>query len=445
MSFLDSAMRHSRLGRYSYVAADPFATFGSASGQAWWNGQPVEGEPLQVLASRLATYRQQAIEGLPPFQSGAVGFFAYDLASELERLPQVAPPRCGPVLAISFAFYDVVCAFDHETEQAWLIATGLPERSGRLRADRAQARAARVRAALAGNAVPAPANAPAIPRNAWTSNFTQAQYEDAVAAVKEAILDGDIFQANIAQRFVTALPAGFCPWAFYGKLRKANAATFAAFLERDGLAVASSSPERFVAVTSGAVESRPIKGTSRRAADPAEDAALAGALAASGKDRAENIMIVDLMRNDLSRVCEPGSVDVPSLCEVESYAGVHHLVSSVMGTLRRDRTIADLVRAGFPGGSITGAPKVKAMEIIAATEKEQRGVYCGSIGYLGLDGRSDLNIAIRTVVFQNGVASFHAGGGITALSDPGAEYAETLDKAEKIFGAFRLEPEVQAE
>jgi para-aminobenzoate synthetase component 1 len=439
-------MLHSRLGRYSYVAADPFAEFAVKDGIAFWNGQPVTGEPMRILADRLEQYRQPIIEGVPPFQSGAVGYVAYEFGSQLERLPTIAPPRCGPIPTVAFAFYDVVWAFDHEEKKCWLISTGLPETSTSSRSRRARERARYFRTLADKNWSTELYQAPAIARESWVSNFSRQSYRDVVARVREAILDGEMLQANIAQRFVTPLPEGFSPWAFYKKLRKANPATFAAFLERGGLVIASSSPERFIATSADQVETRPIKGTIRREEDdPVEDRRRADSLASSEKDRAENVMIVDLMRNDLSRVCKPGSVDVPTLCEIETYAGVHHLVSAVTGSLEEGKGVVDLLVASFPGGSITGAPKIKAMEIIADVEKEERGVYCGSIGYLGFNGRADLNIAIRTVIFQNGVATFHVGGGITMLSDPDAEYIETLDKAEKIFKAFAMDPEVAEE
>ena len=254
--------------------------------------------------------------------------------------------------------------------------------------------------------------------------------------MKTYILEGDIFQANIAQRFRAACPARFDPLAFYERLRAINAAPFAAFLDFGDIAVASSSPERFLKVQGTRVETRPIKGTAPRSSDPAEDAKALGTLLASEKDRAENVMIVDLLRNDLSRVCRPHSVEVPVLCGPESYASVHHLVSVVTGELAPGKDALDLLAAAFPGGSITGAPKVRAMQIIAELERVPRGVYCGAIGYFGFDGAMDTNIAIRTVVFRNREASVHAGGGITLLSDPAAEYDETLAKVRRIFAAF---------
>ncbi len=271
---------------------------------------------------------------------------------------------------------------------------------------------------------------------AWRSNFTRQAYERAVETVRDYIRAGDIYQANIAQRFTADLPAGFDPFALYRRLRETNPATFGAYQEFEGLTVASSSPERFVRLDGRHVETRPIKGTAKRLPDPAEDRAAAEGLAASAKDRAENVMIVDLLRNDLSRVCAPGSVAVPVLCGLETYAGVHHLVSVVTGTLRDGLDGLDLLEKTFPGGSITGAPKIRAMDIIAEIEGDAREIYCGAIGRIGFDGDLDTSIAIRTVFMDDREAVLQAGGGVTLLSEPGPEYDETLAKAERVFRAF---------
>jgi para-aminobenzoate synthetase component 1 len=246
-----------------------------------------------------------------------------------------------------------------------------------------------------------------------------------------------VFQANIARRFSVMLPTWFDALAFYERLRSLNPAPFAAFLRYGDFTIASSSPERFLNLDGQRVETRPIKGTIARSIDPKEDQRRAEFLLASEKDRAENIMIVDLLRNDLSRVCTAHSVEVPTLCGLESYASVHHLASVVTGMLARDQDAVTLLRACFPGGSVTGAPKVRAMEIIAEIEGTSREVYCGAIGFIGFNGCMDTNIAIRTVMIRDRVAVFHAGGGITAMSQPEAEYEETLAKAQRIFDAFR--------
>jgi para-aminobenzoate synthetase component 1 len=271
------------------------------------------------------------------------------------------------------------------------------------------------------------------------SSFTHGGYVEAVSRVREYILAGDIFQANLSQRFEA--PLGEAPWSLYRRLRSRNAAPFAAFLDFPDVTVLSASPERFLSVDEqGHVETRPIKGTRPRGVGPEHDAALGQALSESAKDRAENLMIVDLMRNDLSRVCVPGSVRVQELFALERYATVHHLVSTVAGRLAPGRDALDLLRATFPGGSITGAPKLRAMEIITELEPSARGVYCGSIGYLSVTGALDTSIAIRTVVARGGRLYFSAGGGIIADSDPEQEYRETLDKARGIIDVLEAVP-----
>ncbi|MBT9291923.1 aminodeoxychorismate synthase component I [Prosthecodimorpha staleyi] len=431
---LESAMRDPALGRFSSVAADPFGVFTVVGGTAFWNGAALEGDPLEALGARLALYPQGTVPGPGPFQGGAAGYLGYELGRALESLPEPAVPEPS-IPDMRLGFYDVVVSFDHVTGRTAIVSTGWPEQDPEARAARAEARAADFAARLARPG--APPEGPGTATLAWMSNFTRADYETAVARVVEWIRAGDIFQANLAQRFAARLPEDFDPLAFYLRLRHVNPATFAAYLDCDGFAVASSSPERFVRLADGEVEARPIKGTAKRSPDAHEDAAHAAELMASAKDRAENVMIVDLLRNDLSRVCRAESVEVPALCGLESYASVHHLVSVVTGRLEPGLGAVDLIRASFPGGSITGAPKIRAMEIITELERHARGVYCGAIGWLGFDGAMDLNIAIRTVTFRGGEAVFHAGGGVTLLSDPAAEYEETLVKAARIFAAFR--------
>ena len=267
------------------------------------------------------------------------------------------------------------------------------------------------------------------------SNFTRAAYLDAVARTIEYVYAGDIFQANLSQRLQAPLREP--PLELYARLRRVNPAPFAAYLDFGDVVVASSSPERFLRVHDGPlVEARPIKGTRPRGISPEHDLLLALSLAESDKDRAENVMIVDLLRNDLSRVCRPGSVRVPELFALEHYATVHHLVSTVVGELAPEHDPADLLRAAFPGGSITGAPKVRAMQIIAELEPTQRAVYCGSIGYWSLSGTLDLSIVIRTCLALGRDVYFQVGGGIVADSDPEQEYRETLDKAAGVIAAL---------
>jgi para-aminobenzoate synthetase component 1 len=261
-----------------------------------------------------------------------------------------------------------------------------------------------------------------------------------VEKVCNHIVEGDIYQANLSQRFEADLPGHFSAWEMYKRLRKTNPAPFGVFLQCRDHTIASSSPERFLSVCGSVVEARPIKGTIRRDLDnPSIDAERGQDLLKSEKDRAENIMIVDLLRNDLSKVCTPDSVKVPALCELETYASVHHLTSVVMGELRQGMDAFDLITAAFPGGSITGAPKIRAMEIITELEGDAREIFCGSIGWIGFNGDMDFNIAIRTAFMNNKTAVLQAGGGITILSEAQAEYDETLAKAARVFDAFAPE------
>ena len=326
----------------------------------------------------------------------------------------------------------MVVAFDHREERCWLLASGHPAVGAAARRARAAERLDAFEALLRDST---PSDAPPTTIE-WHPEAGRDAHRAAVERVRELILAGDIYQANVAQRFLATMPDGAAPWDLYRHLRAANPAPFAAYLDQGARKILSSSPELFLRSDGHRVETRPIKGTARREAEPVADRAAAAALAASAKNRAENVMIVDLLRSDLSRVCEPDSVAVPTLCTVESYAGLHHLVSAVTGTLRHGVDALDLLAASFPGGSITGAPKLRAMEIIAAVEGRSRDVYCGAIGWIGFDGAMALNIAIRTIVAEGRGLELAVGGGITLLSDPDEEYEETLVKADRVFAAF---------
>jgi len=446
---LDSAARSARLGRYSFFMADPAVVVTSRYGRTTVAtagvASVVDADALSAVRRLLAPHAAAPQPGLPPFQGGAAGYVGYDWGLTLERLP--APRHDDHGLDdVVLGLYDWVIAWDHAASKAWLISTGLPETGLDARARRAEARAAWVvdRLSVPAVAVPAApcdhapgtAMAPSYPvEDGWwpdrlelRSSFTHRAYLDEVAKVREYIFAGDIFQANLSQRFEAPCPEP--AWAFYRRLRAHNPAPFAAFMELPDAAIVSASPERFLHVDpSGQVETRPIKGTRARGFGPEHDAALGQALTESAKDRAENLMIVDLMRNDLSRVCTPGSVRVSELFSLERHATVHHLVSTVVGDLSPGTDALYALRQAFPGGSITGAPKLRAMEIIAECEPSRRGVYCGSIGYWSVTGALDTNIAIRTGVVRGGRIYFSAGGGIVADSDPEQEYRETLDKA----------------
>ena len=436
--FLDSAQAGERQGRYGFIAADPFLIQTSKDGRISAGDQTFTGDPFAVVAKLLDRFPLRRTPGLPPFQSGAAGYLGYDLCHHLERLP--APERDDmqfPDLALGF--YDAIVAFDLLDERAWIISSGYPETSPEARLIRRRLRleefSRRLERATALDPAAAAAGDAAI-----RSNFTRADYEAAVQRVIDYILAGDIFQANIAQRFSAELPEDLSPLDLYRRLRARNPAPFAAYLDFGDVAVASASPERFLKLQDGLVETRPIKGTRPRGATLEEDDASARELLASEKDRAENVMILDLLRNDLSRVCRDHTVLTPEICALESFATVHHLVSTVTGELKPDMGPVDLLRATFPGGSITGAPKTRAMEIISELEPTRRGPYCGAIGYIGFDGTMDLNIAIRTYAIKGRTVTFQAGGGIVADSDPAAEYEETIAKARALIGALRGQP-----
>ena len=425
--FLDSAVPGTALGRYSFISADPFLTLTSRDGVIDDGARRVIGNPFAALKERLALYPLARAPGLPPFQTGAAGYFAYDLGRHLERLPAHRIDD-QPLPDLLMGFYDWTIAFDHAERRAFVMASGHPAPSERERLARADARIAEIRRHLAEPAHLPKGRVAAIPR----PDLERAAYEAMVRRTIDYILAGDIYQANITQRFSATLAPEDDPFALYCALRRRNPAPFAAFLRHGDVAIVSASPERFLKLVDGQVETRPIKGTRPRGGTPAEDEALKRALEASEKDRAENLMIVDLLRNDLSRVCRDRTVEVPVLFGLESFATVHHLVSVVTGELAPGKDAIDLLCAAFPGGSITGAPKIRAMEIIAELEPTRRGPYCGSIGYVGFDGSMDTSIVIRTICIRGRQLTFQVGGGIVADSDPAAEYEESLTKAKAL-------------
>lgn len=445
--FLDSGMDSGKLGRYSFMGSDPFLVL-----RSW--GEEISlvrdgreesrrGNPLDVAGELLAVYTLDWCPNDIPFVGGAVGYFSYDLCHFIERLPTTAAddlnlPECY------LAFYDTVIAFDHLGGRAYLISTGFPELDERKRKRRAEEKLKELRGKML--------NKPAITRELSSlstgdivlkSNFSRDEYLKAVEIAREYICAGDIFQVNLSQRFEADL--NIAPYELYQRLRKINPAPFASYLEFDGVSIVGASPERFLRVQGDWVETRPIKGTRPRGKSVAEDSALAQELLSSVKDRAENVMIVDLERNDLGRVCRYGTVQVTELAILETYPTVFHLTSTVKGRLREDKSRIDLLKATFPGGSITGAPKVRAMEIIDELEPTRRSVYTGSIGYLSFNGEMDLNIVIRTFLVKGGRAYFQVGGGIVYDSEPEAEYAETLDKAKALVQALNLSPQVMVE
>ena len=442
--YLDSAVRDTDRGRYSFVVADPVR---------WW--QPTMrniGAALRHITQVLRIESADRVEGLPPFQGGIAGLISYDLGRWFE--PTVPTPEFDDIGAplAALGLYDVVAAFDHEQEEGWLISHGTPERNESRRLARARERLAlfqeRIRrpAADPGNRHTIVAHkklsSPQFrvgPRHGipsqLVSNFTASAYLKGVERVIQYIREGDVFQVNLSQRL--SLPATTPPVSLYHRLRSCNAAPFAGYFDLGRCQVLSASPERFLSVTEGRVETRPIKGTRAVSRDrPLADLYAGAELQQSNKDRAENVMIVDLLRNDLSRVCTAESVTVPQLCRLETYAYVQHLVSIVTGDLSPRCEFVDLLAATYPGGSITGAPKVRAMQIIAELERVARGPYCGSLGYVSLSGDADWNLLIRTITARNNWWHFPVGGGIVADSDPEREYAETWHKAEGMLRAL---------
>lgn len=455
--FLDSALADRpaddtapRLGRYSFVAADPIHSLCVAADAA---------DPAAVLAQALATSRRlladlacPTIPGLPPFQGGLAGLLAYECGLALLGLAAPAP-QITPAPLLSLHAYDVVFAFDHDTHQGWAISQGIPARGPLARRRRASERleallsvvlqASVCEPAGFGRLKPAPLGGEAstfacrhpLPSHPQVrSTLSRDAYLEMVAAGIEYVRAGDIFQVNLAQQL--AVEAAVDPVALYQAARTCNPAPFAGYFAAGSVAIASMSPERFLQVNGGTVRMHPIKGTRRVIASPEADLYTADELGSSDKDRAENVMIVDLVRNDLAKVCRPESVRVESLCRLERYRYVQHLVSIVVGRLRSGLQALDAVEAAIPGGSITGAPKHRACEIISTLEGVARGPYCGSLGYLGFDGAADFNLLIRTFVVTPDRIAFAAGGGITVRSEPAAEYEETLHKAEGMLRAI---------
>ena len=418
---LDSANTSLPAGRYDIIAADPFITLecrGNQTRIVSATGARLSNEdPFLLLDDLLKKYHQPRSE--LPFAGGAIGYFGYDLGRRIEDLPSTAlDAEAIPDMAVGI--YDWAIITDHQQQRCWLASFAqdpqTPEKWAELLAqltdDEAtteQDKLFRVRGEL-------------------RCNLDQQAYKQAFERIQHYITEGDCYQVNLAKRFEIAAEGD--AWYAYQRLRQENAAPFSAYFDTGSLAIMSSSPERLLQVHDGQVETKPIKGTRpRHLSDKRKDQALADDLQNSIKDRAENLMIVDLLRNDLGKVCKAGSIRVPRPFALESFATVHHLVSTITGTLAEDQSAATLLRACFPGGSITGAPKLRAIQIIEELEPNRRGVYCGSIGYIGFDGNMDSNITIRTLVFSDNRLRFWAGGGIVKDSQAEAEYQEVHDKA----------------
>jgi para-aminobenzoate synthetase component 1 len=440
--FLDSGMDPKKLGHYSFMGGSPFLVLSSRGRRVTINRgnkrEELKGNPFDELRRLLKLYRLDSHSPSVPFAGGAVGYLSYDLCHFIERLPTKALddlqlPECY------FGFYDLVLVIDNLGGKTYIISTGFPELAQKRRMKRAAERLNEIKARLAGmpRSRRRPSPLPPIREEVnLKGNFSHRGYVNAVEKARQYIIAGDIFEVNLSQRFETEL--AITPYELYQRLRGINPSPFAVYLGFDDVQVVSASPERFLRVRGDWVETRPIKGTRPRGKTAGADRALAEELLASPKDRAENIMIVDLERNDLGRVCRYGTVRVTELAILETFPTVFHLTSTIVGRLRRGKDAVDLLKATFPGGSITGAPKVRAMEIIDELEPTRRSVYTGSIGYLSFNGNIDLNIVIRTLLVKGKKAYFQVGGAVVYDSDPEAEYRETLDKARALIDALNM-------
>ncbi len=461
-SLLESARKNDRTGRYSFVTADPYLIFKSRDDTVelmlpatpagkYGRRATMKRKPLHKLREILNNYRTECVPGLPPFTGGAVGFFSYDFAHQIENLPRNAVDDLD-IPETYFVLVDLVIAFDHMLHRAWVIVNpGAREQEMGFRRpeqdqgdrlyDEAAGRLAAI-VALLGNAGARDEDLVFKPKHggnpvALVPNIRQPAFESMVRRCKEYIAAGDIYQAILSQRFSADL-GGADTLRLYKILRDVNPSPFAAYLDFGDLQLVSSSPERLIRLREGIADTRPIAGTRRRGEDHAETRDLSAELLTNEKERAEHIMLLDLERNDLGKVCNYGTVAVDELMVVEDYSHVIHIVSNVTGELAAGRDAFDLVRAVFPGGTITGVPKVRCMEIIDELEPVARGPYTGSLGYFSNTGDMDLNIIIRTFVVSKGIVHIQVGAGIVADSDPVREYVETLQKAEALIRAFEL-------
>ena len=448
--WFDSALRGDPRSRFSFMAADPVDVFSI--------DDPIA-DPLACIERWLESNKSSERSEIP-FQGGIAGMFAYEFGRCFERIPRAKHDEFGVPLCW-LGLYDVVFAWEHRDapheDRGWIFSQGFGkfqelQSDGLERSVRAKGRLEDFLALVDGKSSVA---GPAMPRTSvhatahglcaqqyetrlgggWLGNFDSQTYRQAVQRTREYILAGDVFQVNLSQRL---LCPERCPASeLVMRLRKVNPAPFAGYLDLGPSQIVSASPERFIQVRDRWIETRPIKGTRRRSGDAQRDLDLSMELSQSEKDRSENIMIVDLLRNDLSRICEIDSLQVDRLCEIETFPFLLHMVSSIRGRIRDSVGLSQLIAAIFPGGSITGAPKIRAMEIIAELEPTVRGPYCGSLGYISSNGDMDWNIMIRTLTCSRGWWQFQVGGGIVVDSQPEQEEEETWTKAAGIVAAIR--------
>lgn len=423
---LDSAKFDSNLGRYSFIGINSFLKIKAYKGQCWINDKKQSQDIFSCLKEIIEEYSIEN-DTIFPFIAGGIGYFSYDLCRNIENLPETAEEELI-IPETYFNFYDNIIIYDNETKEVMLTALGILksyeevfneiqyeiERSSKLIYTEKSIKI----------------------KDIFHSNFTKKQYMDTVEKVRDYIRNGDIYITNLTQRFWCHSNAE--PYKVYKTLRNINPAPFAAYINLEGFVILSSSPERFLKITNNHVETRPIKGTRPRTGNINEDERNKNELINSEKDKPELLMIVDLERNDLSKVCSPNTVKVTELFKLEEYSTVYHLVSTIEGELKQGKDCIDCIKACFPGGSITGAPKIRSMEIIEELEGIRRNVYTGAIGYIGFDKNIDLNIVIRTILMKDDKAYFGVGGGITWESDKEAEYYETLDKAKALMEALSI-------
>lgn len=444
---------------FSYLCAEPLTILDFAADQPVSNIYPallkvlspdgdaattdlIGGDPFADLTNAIA---------LPPFRGGLVGMFSYEAGRIFEQTPDLSPYRLGDhaLPRVNMGLYTSVLAFDHANKQVFAMASGAPTASPEQRTIQAvhdldiwreRIDAARQQSDTMRCPANEPVDVPILPKIIeFASDFSAQTYIAAVKRVIAHICAGDIFQANLSQEFSGTFAADIDGLDLYCRLRHKSPAPYSVYAQFPDWALLSVSPEQFLTINDKSICSRPIKGTAPRASHPPEDQKLADRLQRSEKDRAENIMIVDLLRNDFARICRDHTVRVSELCKLESHSNVHHLVSTINGEPAANQTALDAIAACFPGGSITGAPKIRAMDIIAEIERRPRGPYCGSFGTIGFDGAASFNILIRTIVKSGRHIKFSAGGGITAQSDPEIEYQETLDKAAHIADTLGLD------
>jgi len=434
--FLDSGMDEKKLGRYSFMGVNPFLMIKSTDNEINLEEdgkiEKIIGSPLEILQERLDLYKveQEKI----PFIGGGVGYFSYELAHQFEELPNTVKKDVD-IPEMVMGFYDGIIIIDHKEDRKYISAIGFKEEKEVI-IEKIKLKIEKEKYAKVIHETPKEQEQLVIKERKFTSNMSQEYYLESIQKLKDYIYSGDIYQVNFTQRFSCEFLEG--SMKLYKNLREINPAPFATYFDFGEGEIISSSPERFVKLTDGVIETRPMKGTRPRGKTLEEDERLKQELVNSEKDRAELLMIVDLMRNDISRVAETGSVEVTELFHLEEYATVLQMVATVKGKLKKGLAATDIIKETFPGGSITGAPKIRAMEIIDELEVTTRNVYTGSIGYIGFDGDMDLNIAIRTIVLKDQSAYFQVGGGIVWDSDPYEEYEESLVKGRALKRALNM-------